>query len=269
MKKVLVLSALFLFVFTGTTAVAVTFGLWDNPAGGSGLRQERKSINVAKHTKLTATNHGDTNSLTENESGQPKRVQPVANGKVEDTRDIPAGAPHPPSTENIAMNDHADTSIGIQALQPADNTARDAVIGFPALNPSTTGGGNPADGWAALHGDTTGYQDIACGAGALNAMLLNEVQKQQKRITALEEQSRELTALRQQNIEQERRIGALEEQNKKLSALADQVKDLSAIVAEDLRTAAYLSDQKPAIAGSSFKSRNTSEPVKEVLNREN
>ena len=56
----------------------------------------------------------------------------------------------------------------------------------------------------------------------VNAMLLNEVQKQQK----------EIAALKEQNKGQEQRLSALEEQNKELSALKEQIKELSAMMVE-------------------------------------
>ena len=89
----------------------------------------------------------------------------------------------------------------------------------------------------------------------VNAMLLNEVQKQHKEIAALKEQAtgqnkelsalrEEASALREQNKELsalKERLSAVEEQNKELSALKDQVKELSALAAQSKESSALFS----------------------------
>ena len=75
--------------------------------------------------------------------------------------------------------------------------------------------------------ETVFYQHV-------NAMVLNEVQKQHKEITALKEQIEELSTLKEE-------VSALKEQNKELSALKEQIKELSAMVGQSRNSSARLS----------------------------
>ena len=73
-------------------------------------------------------------------------------------------------------------------------------------------------GWGGNESQTVYYHLV-------NAMLLNEVQKQQKRIESqdkdLSAMKDQVSALGEQNKEQGQRISALEEQNKEMAALVE------------------------------------------------
>jgi SMC interacting uncharacterized protein involved in chromosome segregation len=75
----------------------------------------------------------------------------------------------------------------------------------------------------------------------LGAMLVNEMQKQEREITALKE---EVSGLREQNrrlASLEEQVSSLSEQNKELSALKVQIKELSAMVEKGWEPPARLS----------------------------
>jgi hypothetical protein len=67
----------------------------------------------------------------------------------------------------------------------------------------------------------------------VNAMLLNEVQKQQKELLTLKTQVNKLSALKEQNKEQDKELSALKQQVRELSALEDQVRELSALMEQN------------------------------------
>jgi septal ring factor EnvC (AmiA/AmiB activator) len=75
----------------------------------------------------------------------------------------------------------------------------------------------------------------------VNAMLLNEVQKQQKELSAfkdqVKEQEKKLSALKDQSEE----LSALKEQGKELSALKEQVRELSTLVEQNKGSSGRLS----------------------------
>ena len=71
----------------------------------------------------------------------------------------------------------------------------------------------------------------------VNAMLLNEVQKQHRQILA---QERKIQDQENRFTAQEKKIQALEEQNQELAALKEQFKTLAALVAPDRQAATRL-----------------------------
>lgn len=122
MRRVLVLSSLFLFLFTftgaalanpvesylpyqknltaklrkssKTTTVQVTFSLWDAAAGGNELWNETKGIRVNKSTTVLKTMLGDTVPLPEADFTKQMWVQVDANGREYGERDMLPLAPY-------------------------------------------------------------------------------------------------------------------------------------------------------------------------------
>ncbi|MGC9963911.1 MAG: tail fiber domain-containing protein [Syntrophobacteraceae bacterium] len=192
MKRGLVLSGLFLFLFVGValadqldtlyyqkklssalttsakmTTVNVTFSLYDAPKGGNLLWSETKPILTNHATRLITTNLGDTNPLSETDFKPQMWVQVSTTNskgiKVYGSRDILEGAPYALSTENIIIDENANTAIGKYAFNTASTGQNDTASGYCALFFNTTGGGNTASGTGALYSNTTGSYNTALG----------------------------------------------------------------------------------------------------------
>ena len=124
------------------------------------------------------------------------------------------------------IEDMGDASCGLMKLRPVTFHYKAEY----ADGPRTTQYGLIAEEVAEVYPDLVQY-DPESGRPQtvhyhlVNAMLLNEVQKQQKRINTLEQQNNEMSALKEQ-------VSALREQNKELSELKEQAKDLSALKEE-------------------------------------
>ncbi len=142
--------------------------------------------------------------------------------------------------EDIA--DMGDTSSGIMKLRPVTfHYKYDYVNG-----PRTLQYGLIAEEVAEVYPDLVQY-DPKTGRPQtvyyrlVNAMLLNEVQKQEKELSALKdqvkEQDKKLAALKDQNEE----LSALKEQVRELSALKEQVGELSALVEQNNESSRCLS----------------------------
>jgi len=135
------------------------------------------------------------------------------------------------------IEDMGDASSGLMKLRPVSFRYKSEY----EPGPRTVQYGLIAEEVAEVYPDLVQY-DLKTGQPQtvyyhlVNAMLLNEVQKQQKRIDSLEEQTKELAALKEQNQELsalKEQVKELENQNKDLSALKEQVRQLSAVVEQN------------------------------------
>jgi len=153
------------------------------------------------------------------------------------------------------IDDMGDASSGLMKLRPVSFRYKPEY----ADGPRTTQYGLIAEEVAEVYPDLVQY-DPKTGEPEtvyyhlINAMLLNEVQKQQrqiveqdKKLSVLKDQNEELSALKEQNKAQEQRISALEEQNKKLSALKEQVGELSALKEQVRQLSALMEQNKKSV----------------------
>jgi hypothetical protein len=151
------------------------------------------------------------------------------------------------------IEDMGDASSGLMKLRPVTFHYKAEY----ADGPRTTQYGLIAEEVAEVYPDLvqydpeTGEPQTVC-YHLVNAMLLNEVQKQQKEITSLEEQAsvqnralsalkEEASALREQVKDQGLELSALKERDKELSALKEQIKELSALVENGRKSTERLS----------------------------
>jgi len=139
--------------------------------------------------------------------------------------------------ENI--QEMGDASSGLMKLRPVTFHYKPEY----SEGPSTVQYGLIAEEVAEVYPDLVQYdpktgQPQTVYYHLINAMLLNEVQKQQK----------ELSALKEQNKEQEQRISAVEEQSKEFSALKEQAGELAALK-EQVRQLSALVEQNKESSG--------------------
>jgi hypothetical protein len=132
------------------------------------------------------------------------------------------------------IEDMGDASSGLMKLRPVAFHYKPEY----ANGPRTLQYGLIAEDVAEVYPDLVQYdpktgQPQTVYYHLVNAMLLNEVQKQQREISALKEQNKEISAQVGELSALKEQVGKLSAQAGELSALKEQVKELSALVEQN------------------------------------